>query len=516
MGTTFVIALLVLFSNRKLVMNKLICLALLLLAFWAGSIVLTSIYQSTFFGRLTFSFGIFAIPSCIVFLKLLAGRIIAKWQVTLLFTPPLIVALLAPTEGMLFPKMEIIQGSIVTEGAGPLLPIFEFLYFFYIVWLIKVIYDGYKTLTGTKRVQLNYLSAGFAFTLGITTLTNMILPMMKIYDYTGYGPLTILPWSIATAYMATKHHIWEPRVVLSEVWALLLILAALASVSVNRGLFEFIILGMVAVGSALLVNSVLKESEANAALRQKNIQLEKDKEELKKLDKMKDEFIDMATHELNTPITAIRGRLDMAIHENLSHLTPDQSKFLEPVLADSSRLAEMVKDTLDVIQFDQKKIELHPVETDLNGFIKDVVLSFEKGIINRGNTLEFYGLKGEAPKIPLDQVRIKQVLENLIGNANKFTSKGKIIINSRLEDDRVIISVSDSGVGIAETDQEHLFEKFYQPGRFDSENPQEQQGTGLGLYICKSIIELHGGKIWLKSEKGKGSNFAFLLPLRKS
>ena len=402
----------------------------------------------------------------------------------------------------------------MTEGAGPLLLIFEILYFFYLAWLIKVIYIGYKTLTGIKRVQLNYLSAGFAFTLGITTLTNMILPMMKIYDYTGYGPLTILPWSMATAYMATKHHIWEPRVVLSEVWALLLILAAIASVSISHGTLEFVILGMIAIGSALLVNSVLSESKANAALRQKNIQLEKDKEELEKLDKMKDEFIDMATHELNTPITAIRGRLDMAIHENLSHLTPDQSRFLLPVLADSGRLAKMVKDTLDVIQLDQKKIELRPVETDINSFVRDIASGFEREIVKNNNVLEFYGLKDLNVKIAFDRDKIKQVLENLISNANKFTSKGKIIINSRLEDDRVVISISDSGVGISETDQEHLFEKFYQPGRFDEDHPQEQQGTGLSLYICKSIIKLHGGDIWLKSEKGKGSTFAFSLPIK--
>lgn len=513
--TTFGVAFLVLFSARQSTLNRLICLALLLLAGWAGSIVLTAIFGSTFFGRLTFSFGIFTLPSCIVFLLIFGGKPLDKWRPVLLAGPPAVVALLAPIEGLLFDQMEIVGGNIVTYGAGPLLPLFEVLYFFYTAYLIKVIYEGYKTLTGIKRVQLNYLIAGFAFTLGIATLTNMILPMLKIYDYTGYGPLTILPWTIATAYMATKHHLWEPRVVLSEVWALLLILAALAAFLANRNGFELMILAMAAIGSALLVNSVLAESKANADLRVKNIQLEKDKEELQKLDRMKNEFLDMATHELNTPIAAIKGRLDMAVGENTINLNDKQKGFLAPVAANASRLSDMTKDTLTVIQLDQKKFELKLTETDIDAFVNEIVLSFKNEATQKNNTLIYTGLGNQAPKIALDQAKIKEVLVNLISNANKFSQNGKIRILAQIADDKVTISVSDEGVGIAAKDQEHLFEKFYQPGRFDAENPREQQGTGLGLYICKSIIELHGGQIWLASQEGRGSTFSFTLPINR-
>lgn len=117
------------------------------------------------------------------------------------------------------------------------------------------------------------------------------------------------------------------------------------------------------------------------------------------------------------------------------------------------------------------------------------------------------------PKLTFDPSKISEVISNLINNANKFTEKGKIAVTSKLKDDEIVISVADTGIGISEEDQKHLFEKFFQAGRFDPNNPQEQQGSGLGLYISRNIIELHGGKMWLQSEKGKGSTFYFSLPL---
>lgn len=511
--TALGVALLVLFSARQSTLNRLICLALLLLAGWAGSIVLTAIFQSTFFGRLTFSFGIFTLPICIVFLLLFSGKPLDKWRLVLLLGPPTVVALLAPIEGLLFDQMEIINGSIVTYGAGALLPMFEVLYFFYTAYLIKVIYDGYKTLTGIKRVQLNYLIVGFVLTLGIATLTNMILPMLKIYDYTGYGPLTILPWTIAAAYMATKHHLWEPRVVLSEVWALLLILSALSAFLANRGSFELMILVMASIGSALLVNSVLAESKANADLRLKNIQLEKDKEELQKLDQMKNEFLDMATHELNTPIAAIKGRLDMAVKENTINLNDKQKEFLAPVLSNAGRLSDMAKDTLDVIQIDQKKFELHPTETDIDVFINDIISGFKNEVAQKNNTLIYTGLGSHAPKIALDQNKIKEMLINLISNANKFSQNGKIQIMAQIADDKITISVSDEGAGITAKDQEHLFEKFYHQAGL-TRKIRENSKAPVWVYIfVKTLLNSTAAKSGSNRKRTTAALSLLLCPL---
>lgn len=253
--------------------------------------------------------------------------------------------------------------------------------------------------------------------------------------------------------------------------------------------------------------------EKNSNLGKQARQLEKDKKELVELDRMKDEFLQMATHELNTPITVIQGQLSMAITENMCKLDEKQKKFLEPVLTNTIRLASLSKDILNVARIDQHRLAVNPAETDIDALLDQIVSGFAVKGKERGNSIGYVRPSRSLPKLTIDQSKISEVITNLINNANKFTENGKIIVTSKIKDDNVIVSVADNGIGVDKNDQKRLFEKFYQAGRFDPDDPQEQQGSGLGLYISNQIIKLHGGKIWLESEKGKGSTFYFSLPL---
>jgi signal transduction histidine kinase len=240
--------------------------------------------------------------------------------------------------------------------------------------------------------------------------------------------------------------------------------------------------------------------------------LEQDKKELVDLDRMKDEFLQMATHELNTPITVIQGKMDMAIREDYVHLDKEQKDYFQTVMTDTERLAHLSKDILNTARIDQHRLTINRSETDLNGLIVSIVDGFQIKAQEKGITVEYIKPEKALPKLTIDQSKIGEVITNLINNAIKFTEKGGITVIAKQEDGYVIISVQDTGIGMEKEDQKHLFEKFYQVGRFDPDNPKEQQGTGLGLYISKNIIELHGGKIWLESEKEKGSTFYFSLP----
>ncbi len=253
--------------------------------------------------------------------------------------------------------------------------------------------------------------------------------------------------------------------------------------------------------------------EKNTNLEKQARQLETDKKELVELDRMKDEFLQMATHELNTPITAIQGKLDMAVREDLCKLNSEQKAFLEPILDETTRLGHLSRDVLNTARIDQHRFLINRSETDLDALISDTVKNFEIKAKEQGDSIAYIPMSKTLPKLNIDQSKIGEVVTNLVGNAIKFTEKGKIAVTSRIKDNEIIISVADTGVGIDREGQKHLFEKFYQSGRFDPENPQEQQGTGLGLYISQNIINLHGGKMWLESIKGKGSTFYFSLPL---
>jgi len=253
--------------------------------------------------------------------------------------------------------------------------------------------------------------------------------------------------------------------------------------------------------------------EKNKSLEKQAHQLERDKKELVELDRMKDEFLQMATHELNTPITAIQGRLDMAVRENMCKLNDEQKAFFQPILDQTVRLAHLSKDVLNVARIDQHRLVINPLETDIDPLVSQIVSSLEIKAKEKGNSIAYIPMSKSLPKLTIDQSKIGEVITNLINNANKFTENGKIAVTSKLKDDKVIISVADTGIGIDEKDQKHLFEKFYQAGRFDPNNPQEQQGSGLGLYISQNIVKLHGGEMWLESIKDKGSTFYFSLPL---
>lgn len=253
--------------------------------------------------------------------------------------------------------------------------------------------------------------------------------------------------------------------------------------------------------------------EKNKNLVKQACQLEKDKKDLMDLDRMKDEFLQMATHELNTPITVIKGKLNMAIDEDMCHLNDEQKDFLRPVLNDTERLSRLSRDILDTARIDQNRLKINAVEGDLDNLINQLVSGFAVNAKERNNSVNYIPVTRPLPKITFDQTKISEVINNLLTNANKFTENGKIVVSAKVQDKYIIISVTDTGIGISKEDQNNLFHKFYQAGRFDPENPQEQQGTGLGLYISRSIIQLHGGKMWLESSQGKGSTFYFSLPL---
>lgn len=372
----------------------------------------------------------------------------------------------------------------------------------------------YKNSQGMSKKQVLLFTVGFILSAVLASTTDLIVPLITGNSLSAnFGPLGTIFLLAFTAYAVTKHSLLNTRVILSEIWAILLVISIfiwlLGHFSIGN-LIGFLFIFMVCFQ---FIRAVISDSEKDEKLEGANKHLEKDKKELVELDRMKDEFLQMATHELNTPITVIKGKLDMAIREDMCKLNDEQKKFFEPILADTQRLSNLSDDILNVARIDQHRLKIRPSETDLDEFISQIVSGFDIKAKERDNSLAYIKLSKSLPKMMVDQSKIGEVITNLVNNANKFTEHGKIVVTSKLKDDGVIISVADTGVGIEQEDQKHLFEKFYQAARFDPENPQEQQGSGLGLYISKNIIELHGGKIWLESEKGKGSTFYFSLPL---
>ena len=233
----------------------------------------------------------------------------------------------------------------------------------------------------------------------------------------------------------------------------------------------------------------------------------------KELEDMKLDFVAMAAHELRTPLTAIRGYLSILIEEVTKKLSPEERSWVQKAFISSSNLAALVENLLSVSRIELKSLKLETKNMDWEKILRDTVDTF-KTQADQKNIKLTLDIKGKSSKIPVDKFRISEVLSNLLANAVNYTDPGgQIEVTSWQENNKVITSIKDTGEGIPETAIPRLFTKFF---RVSGILEQGSKGTGLGLYISKSIIDMHKGKIWVKSKLGVGSTFTFSLPLSKS
>ena len=233
---------------------------------------------------------------------------------------------------------------------------------------------------------------------------------------------------------------------------------------------------------------------------------------LKENRQLRDEFVFIAAHELRTPVTAIRGYLSMVLDENFGKIKDEVKKALTTVEKANDRLVQLVQDLLEVARSEagKMKIESRPVniKENINEIIKELKsLSDEKGM-----KINYKGLDKEV-MVGADSAKLNEVLTNIIGNAVKYTvGGGDVDVYHEIDKDKnaLITRVKDHGLGMKKEDMDKLFSKFY---RIQTNETSKIEGTGLGLFICKEIVERMGGKIWAESEEGKGSTFSFSLKL---
>ncbi|SRR5258708_4730160 len=236
---------------------------------------------------------------------------------------------------------------------------------------------------------------------------------------------------------------------------------------------------------------------------------------LKELDKLKDDFVSIASHELRTPMTAIRSYSWMALNRSDVPLSEKLKKYIGRTLISTERLINLVNDMLNISRIESGRVEITPQPFDLALLVTDVLAEVDVKAKEKG--LHMQHTNANIPRAFADPDKVHQVLLNLVGNAIKFTPENGLITISFFSDGLTVeASVKDSGVGITKEDQSKLFTKF---GRLDNSYvaAATSGGTGLGLYICKNLIELMGGKIWASSEgPGKGTVFTFSLPVANS
>jgi signal transduction histidine kinase len=257
------------------------------------------------------------------------------------------------------------------------------------------------------------------------------------------------------------------------------------------------------------VGGLSETATLGAAFNEMADELELEASQRDRLDRLKDEFVLTASHELRSPLTSVQGFAELLMLERDS-LTPKQVETVEIILDNCRHLVRLLNDLLDLARSDAGRLGITPEPTALAPLIEDVVRTMRAQTEAKGQTLEAR-IEPDLPPIHAEGDRIRQILVNLLTNAHEYSPEGASIgVMARVVDAEVEITVSDNGPGIPENQLSHIFERFV---RGDAGLTQRVGGTGLGLAIAKSLVELHGGTIAVESTAGIGSTFSVRLPL---
>src|SRR3989338_690788 len=231
------------------------------------------------------------------------------------------------------------------------------------------------------------------------------------------------------------------------------------------------------------------------------------------VERSKQDFIGLASHNLRTPVAAIYGYIDLLLRGDVGQLTHEQTSFLEKIKGNNQELEKMTEQLLQISILEvNHEVNLMKQPTQIETIIEDAVVRYEPQAKSKSITLTFQKSTIPLPLTYIDVEKVKSVILNLIDNAIKYTEKGGVTVSANLVNDNIIVGIKDTGVGISPEDLPKVFNKFFRSGSILVYN---QTGVGLGLYLGKKIIELHKGTVTVESVLNQGSTFTISLPVGK-
>ncbi len=431
------------------------------------------------------------------------------WKVKWLMVLPTFLII----SGVIFP--EAIIKEIVIKPLQEKTIIFGPLYFLYVLYIsgyfslaLWNLFQKYLKASGYLKAQLTYVLLGTSISIILGSTFNLILPWFGNFQFNWLGQVTTLFMVSSISYGILKYRLFEIKVFLTEFLVMLIaIILLIQAIWMENPWLKFLnasVFGLFLIFGYFLIKSVINEIE----YRQK---LELAYQEVEKLSKAKSEFISIASHQIRTPLTAIKGYISMILEGSYGKLVDRVKTPLENVYKSNERLINLVNDLLSISRIESGKMELEleksSIEEIVMGVVDDLKITAEK----KNLYLKLEKPTEPLPKIMLDKDKMRQVILNLVDNAIKYTRKGGITINTKVIDSGFQILVKDTGGGMSKEDLVKLFESFSR-GIVGAQS--YNGGTGLGLYIAKRFVEMHNGRIRAESDGiDKGSSFFIELPI---
>jgi len=230
-------------------------------------------------------------------------------------------------------------------------------------------------------------------------------------------------------------------------------------------------------------------------------------------ERMKSEFVTLAAHQLRTPTSAVKWSMRILLDEDLGKLNKEQKKTIEKAYRTNDKAIRLINDLLNVAQIEEGKYLTKLTLSNIEDVIQPIVETYKEKIEEKKLKIEFKKPKGELSKVMLDREKMRIAIKNIFDNAVRYTpAGGKISISLKGDEKKIEVQIKDTGLGIPKHQQNKVFTKFFRGANIMK---IETEGSGLGLYLTKNIIEAHGGMIWFDSEEKKGSTFYFTVPVKE-
>jgi signal transduction histidine kinase len=509
------LALLILFSSRKETHTKIYSLISLTTLMWIWSMVfyrLSSPENILYWTRILYICASLIASSFLFYTYLFPTKDNFPLSKQFLVLLPNIIIIFMVAFGD-----TIIKDAAVQYGRENIIE-FGKLYIFYVIYILLYfnyafyrLIAKYKTLTeDLQKRQVAFFFIGYFISATIAFGTNLLLPWFHYFALNWLGQVsTVLIVTFAT-YAIIRHQLFNIRAVAAEIfigslWVFVLIRLILATTNEERILSGGLFLITIFIG-VYLIKSILKEVEQREKIEKLATDLEQANMHLKELDQQKSEFVSLASHQLRAPLTAIKGYGSMLRDGDFGPITDEAKDAVEKMFKSTTDLIIVVEDYLNVSRIEQGSMKYDFSEFDMRDLVATVVTELRPNLERAKLTIDFDCDFTMEYKVNADQGKIKQVIGNIIDNAIKYTPSGGLHVwLTKKDGDKILLSISDTGVGIHPDLLPRLFEKFT---RAPDASKTNIMGTGLGLYVARKMIEAHHGKIWADSAgPGKGSTF---------
>ncbi|OWK27029.1 MAG: hypothetical protein US76_00160 [Parcubacteria group bacterium GW2011_GWA2_38_13b] len=519
--SNLILGFLIYFNNKKSLINRVFGIWTCSLFLWSVNALLFYVPEyspsvSLVLGRFLYETAIIIVVVLLYFVSIFPFNTnLEKLRLFLIFTPSAPLLLLTIGSDLIIQGAEsTIYGNKVIFG--PLFVLYAFFIISYLSLSIFILAKKYKKNSGNVKVNISYILAGIIISGFLGIMASIVLPLFNIFDIDKFGSASTIVLVFFVAYAVAKHNFMDIKVIGTEFFAIvlsfILFIDAIFFDNFNDLIIKIILFVAVASITFLLVKSVVKEVRMRQKLEELTIKLRNANEDLKKLDAAKSEFISIASHQLRTPLSIIKGYVSVMVEGDVGKITDQQKDYLRRIYTSNEKLIMLVKDLLDLSRIESGRMVYDFGPIPVFAFTENIVEELRPKAVAKNLTLKFNKQAGDDPFVIYgDKNTLTQALFNIVDNSIRYTEQGKIEVNFTIDNKYIVWSVKDTGAGISGEEKKNLFQKMQRGERISR---MYTEGTGLGLYVVKKIIDAHNGSVWAESDGiGKGSIFYIKIPI---